>query len=214
MIRFYAGYPLASVEGEALGTLCILDQRPRQLSQADIEALEDLSSLVKAELNAIELATMDNLTQLANRRGFISQGQERLAWFQRHGVEAALVYLDLNGFKQINDGYGHSEGDRALRVFAEEMKRNTRSYDLLARLSGDEFVMLLGHVSKQQATSVAERMMRSLRCYCDAELPYQMSASYGVVVYQAHRHLTIEALLDEADQYMYQSKKKRHDSPH
>ena len=117
-IRFYAGCPLSAQNGTKLGTLCIIDTEPRSMTSDDLTTLKDLASMVERELEAIQLATMDDLTRISNRRGFIALAQHTLNLCRRQQVPASLVFVDLNGFKPINDNFGHAEGDRALAAFA------------------------------------------------------------------------------------------------
>ncbi len=102
-IRFYAGQPLKLSAGLNLGTLCLIDTKPRTLSPEDRIMLKDLAGMVESELNALHLATIDSLTQLANRRGLYSIGDQVLRISARLKFHPMLVYFDLDGFKQIND---------------------------------------------------------------------------------------------------------------
>ncbi|MDX1335448.1 MAG: sensor domain-containing diguanylate cyclase, partial [Gammaproteobacteria bacterium] len=129
-IRFYAGCPLSSIDGSKLGTLCIIDREPRQFTQEDIDTLSDLASMVERELATLEIATVDELTGITNRRGFMSLAKYILNLCTREKLPATLAFMDLNGFKPINDTYGHAEGDRALIEFSNELKRGLRNSDL------------------------------------------------------------------------------------
>ncbi|MDH3945754.1 MAG: diguanylate cyclase, partial [Chromatiales bacterium] len=119
-IRFYAGCPLRFTDGSRLGTLCIIDRKPRSLSNEDLEALKDLAATAERELAAAHLATLDELTNILNRRGFVMVGQHSLNLCARQRIPASLAYLDLDKFKRINDTFGHAEGDSALTVFADQ----------------------------------------------------------------------------------------------
>ena len=207
-IRFYAGYPLKSLDGSKLGTLCILDREPRSLSEEDLQTFKDLASIVESEFSAIELATIDELTGITNRRGFMMLAQHSLSLCARQGIPASLVYFDLNKFKQVNDKFGHAEGDRALTVIANQMKYNFRDSDLYARLGGDEFSVLLVNAQKMLAENVVTKFLQSLEKYNkDANRGYDISASYGIVEFDHGNHQTVEALLAEADSMMYKHKK-------
>ena len=111
-IRFYAGCPLSSRNGSKLGTLCIIDREPRTLSEDDLATLKDLAMMVERELEAVQLATLDDLTKISNRRGFMTLAQHTLNLCSRQETCASLAFIDLNGFKPINDTFGHSAGDR------------------------------------------------------------------------------------------------------
>ena len=208
-IRFYAGCPL-SLNGHKLGTLCIIDQRPRRLEKEDIEALKDLASMVERELAAVQLATLDELTNISNRRGFMSLAQHSLNFCARQKLPAALVFLDLDKFKPINDKFGHAEGDRALIAVARQMKSSFRDSDLFARLGGDEFVVLLTNTSKQQAEEIVGRFSRSLEKYNkEANRGYAIVFSYGIVEFNPEKRTVIEELLVNGDSLMYEVKRAK-----
>ena len=208
-IRFYAGCPLA-VNGYKLGTLCIIDQTPRSFGKEDIEALQDLASMVERELAAVQLATLDELTNISNRRGFMVLAQYSLNFCVRQKIPATLVFIDLDKFKPINDKFGHAEGDAALIAFARQMKSAFRDTDLFARLGGDEFVALLTSTSKQQAEGVIERFSHSLKkCNQEANRGYDVSFSYGIVEFNPEKHCAIEDLLAVGDSLMYEVKKTK-----
>ena len=209
-IRFYAGCPLRAPDGRKLGTLCIIDRKPRSLGEGDLEALVDLASMVEHEFSAIQLATMDELTDISNRRGFMLLARHSLRLCAREKIQASLVFMDLNNFKPVNDRFGHAEGDRVLAVFADQLKSTFRDSDILARLGGDEFAVLLGNSSKEEAEHIIARLGQSLDTFNqEASRGYNISFSYGVVEYDHDRHRTVEALLSDGDTLMYQTKQAR-----
>jgi len=108
-IRFYAGHPLQISTGRRLGTLCLIDQRPHRLNEEDRLLLADLAAMAVRELEALTLATLDELTQISNRRGFLQLADKSLQRSYRQQQQACLLFMDLNGFKQINDQFGHAE---------------------------------------------------------------------------------------------------------
>jgi diguanylate cyclase (GGDEF)-like protein len=206
-IRFYAGCPIKTLNGAKLGTLCIIDRKPRTLDEEDLETLRDLASMVEQELAAVQMATVDDLTNITNRRGFMLLAQHSLNRCYRDEVPASLVFFDLNHFKPINDRFGHAEGDRALTAFAEKMSNAFRESDLFARLGGDEFVALLTKTPKELAEHVVERLERLIEKHNkEAKRGYDISFSYGIVEYNPDKHPTAEALLADGDSLMYQRK--------
>jgi diguanylate cyclase (GGDEF)-like protein len=211
-IRFYGGCPLRGLNGQKLGTLCIMDQKPRTLGKEDLEALRDLASMAERDLAAVQLATLDELTSISNRRGFMMLAQYSLHLCARQKIPASLVFLDLDKFKPINDTFGHAEGDHALAVFADHMKRTYRDSDLFARLGGDEFAILLTNTSKKLAEEVVVRFTQSIaRHNQQAHRGYDILFSYGIVEFDAQKHHTIEELLAEGDSLMYEIKNTRRD---
>jgi len=208
-IRFYVGCPL-SLSDHKLGTLCLIDQKPRSFEEEDVEALKDLASMVERELAAVQLATLDELTKISNRRGFMVLAQHSLSLCARQKIPAALVFLDLDRFKPINDKFGHAEGDRALVAFANQMKSSFRDSDLFARLGGDEFVVLLTNTSKQQAEAIIEKFNCSLtRSYQEACRGYAITFSHGIVELDPEKHPAVEELLANGDALMYEVKEAK-----
>jgi len=209
-IRFYAGCPLSSQNGCKLGTLCIIDQKPRNLTEEDLDTLKDLASMVERELEAVQLATLDDLTKISNRRGFMALAQHTLNLCARQDIPASLAFIDLNKFKPINDTHGHAEGDKALIAFTEQMKRAFREIDVFARLGGDEFVVLFSNSSSESATNAMKRFSKSLEAYnLKANRGYDISFSYGIVQFDPDKHHTLDALLTEGDSLMYECKQQR-----
>ncbi|WP_019029356.1 sensor domain-containing diguanylate cyclase [Colwellia piezophila] len=208
-ICFYAGCPL-EVNGYRLGTLCILDQVPRNFDEEDIELLKDLASMVERELTAIQMATMDELTDISNRRGFMLLAKQSLNLCIRQELPAVLVFLDLDKFKPINDTFGHAEGDSVLITFADLMKKTFRNSDVFARLGGDEFAVLLSSTSRKQAEVVIDKFCHSLQKYNQAvKRGYDVEYSYGIVEFNQNKHESIEALLADGDSLMYEAKKSK-----
>ncbi len=209
-IRFYAGCPLFAPNGQKLGTLCIIDTIPRMLSEEDLVLLRDLAAMVEEELAAVHLATIDELTGIANRRGFMQLGSHSLHLCARENLTATLIYFDLDGFKGINDSFGHAEGDRALQTFADQLRSVFRESDLVARLGGDEFVVLLLRRTADGTDNPIQRLTRALsECHRGNGADYRIRFSHGVVNFDADRHQDIEALLDEGDRLMYEIKREK-----
>lgn len=203
-IRFYAGCPLRTPNGSKLGTLCIIDRQPRSFGKDELEALIDLASMAERELSAVQMATLDELTAISNRRGFIMLAQHSLRVCVRQKLPVSLVFMDLDKFKTINDTFGHAEGDRALTVFAEQMKIGCRDSDVFARLGGDEFAMLLINTSKEHAEDIVARLDQSVAKYNqEAKRGYDILFSHGIVEFDSEKHHTIDAMLADGDSLMY-----------
>lgn len=207
-IRFYAGRPICTPDGFKIGTLCLIDSQPRDFEGKDMDDLNDLAVMVENELAAIELATMDELTDLSNRRGFTMLTEKYLNYFTRQHIFASLLFIDLNGFKGINDTYGHEEGDRALNTFAKALKDVGRSSDIFARLGGDEFVVLLANARQHEAQIYIKRLVTQLDTLRQQHRqPYHICFAQGVVEFDPQLPKSIEQLLLEGDALMYQLKK-------
>ncbi len=206
-IRFYAGCPLTALNGSKLGTICLIDREPKGFSKNDRMVLQDLAAMVEREIELTQLATVDELTNIPNRRGFRILAEQELKLCERQKLPVSLVYLDIDKFKQINDTYGHTEGDRALSIFAENMKRISRDSDVIARISGDEFVILFADAGKKIAESIVGRFKSGLEERGMKEnLDYPIGFSHGIVEFNPDVHTSIGELLNAGDQLMYAHK--------
>ncbi|MBD3671599.1 MAG: sensor domain-containing diguanylate cyclase [Gammaproteobacteria bacterium] len=209
-IRFYAGYLLRAPNGQKLGTLCIIDRKPRDFSARDIQALRDLALTVERELALVEMATLDDLTNISNRSGFLLLAQHSLHLSRRQNSKTTLVFIDLDNFKDINDTHGHVEGDSALSAFTELLTHVCRSSDICARLGGDEFVLLLTNAAKVDAENTVLRLSEAVEQYNqESGHEYVLGFSCGIVEFDPDKHDSINDLLDEGDALMYQQKNSK-----
>ncbi|MDX1342112.1 MAG: sensor domain-containing diguanylate cyclase [Reinekea sp.] len=206
-IRFYAGTPIKTPSGHAIGTLCIIDKVARVFHPEDVEMLEDMARMVEREIAALHLATMDELTGVSNRRGFYLIAEHSLSLCLRHKSKASIAMFDLNKFKQINDEYGHAEGDRVLSLFATELKRFFRESDLVGRLGGDEFAVLLLETSPPAVLEVLEKLNDSVvKLNKKLDRQYQIGYAVGMATFDPQHPKTIHQLVEEADKSMYREK--------
>ncbi len=207
-IRFYAGHALRLTNGLAMGTLCIIDKKPRSFPDDELQALKDLATIAESELAAIHLDIEDDLTGLPNRRGFLYQAKKTINLCYRLGKPAALIYFDLTRFKKINDEYGHQAGDEALRAFAGLLAEHTRESDSSARIGGDEFVLLMHDATAEQAKSCVERLKESVQQYnSQSHKPYDILFNEGIVPLDLEQEHSIEMLIQKADIAMYSHKR-------
>lgn len=212
-IRFYAGHPLGLEDGSKMGTLCLLDTKPRKLNDEERDLLRDLASMAEQELVAVQMASMDELTLLSNRRGFRTLAQHALRVCGRLSRPATLLFFDLNDFKPINDRFGHAEGDSALKTFADVLRIAFRESDVIGRLGGDEFVALLTGASHVETAAIMARLREILEERNGTlQRGYDIHFSVGQIEYDPERHGSIDSLLADADAAMYAQKKGRRDS--
>lgn len=208
-IRFYAGYPLTMSDGCRVGTLCIIDTKPRQLTGEEIEILTDLGKMVEAELLLIVQNTLDPLTAISNRRGFELLAHQALASCRRTKMAAAVVFFDLDFFKEINDSFGHRKGDELLCDFANILMVAFRESDVIARMGGDEFVVLLSFVHKDMVNHAIERFKLLLEQY-NQQHQHRLATSIGIAHWTPDSDICLDNLLDCADKAMYQDKAVNH----
>lgn len=207
-IRFYAGCPLKVHNGSKLGTLCLIDREPRKFDDEDLALLRDLAAMAEQEIAAVQLATLDELTLISNRRGFMALAQHTLNVCQRKNMPATLLSFDLNEFKEINDRFGHAEGDKALIAFAEQMRSVFRESDVFARLGGDEFVALMTDCPEPRLDAVLTRFRSAIDAYNQkAKRGYDLKYSVGHIAFIPEDKESIEDLLERADRKMYEDKR-------
>jgi diguanylate cyclase (GGDEF)-like protein len=208
-IRFYAGCPLRAPGGSKIGTFCVIDQKPRNLDEGERELLRDLARMAEREIAAVQLATMDELTLLSNRRGFMALSQHSLSLCARLDRPASLLFFDLDGFKSINDRFGHAEGDRALGSFAAVLMKTFRDSDVVGRLGGDEFVVLITNCTTADSKLALDRLNIEVDAFNrDSHRGYEIRFSVGAIDYDPSKYRSLEALLGDADALMYEHKRR------
>ncbi len=172
--------------------------------------LRDVTEHVREEEHWRALSMVDELTGLYNRRGFTILAQQQIKLVNRLKGELCLLYADLDDLKMINDVLGHRTGDAALTDMANLLKETFRESDILARVGGDEFVMLGSGTSSEVDYALMQRLQERLAAFnATANRPYQLSLSIGVSRYPGNQADTLEDLLHHADTMMYQQKHEK-----
>ena len=177
---------------------------------AEIERLRaEVAALTVRAETAEALADHDVLTPALNRRGFMSVLNRSMAYCRRHEVEAALLYLDMDGFKGVNDGLGHAAGDAALMAVADLLLANVRESDAVGRLGGDEFALLLMNAGADEGREKAKRLSMALETegFVWEGSTVALGGSFGVRAYAGQTDP--EVWLSEADAAMWLRKKAR-----
>ena len=170
---------------------------------------EDVTVRKRFEQRLRFLADHDPLTRVANRRRFQQALDQHVAAVARHGAGGAVIILDLDAFKSINDTFGHGAGDEVIVSVAGALGRRLRETDVLARLGGDEFAILLTQGGETEARRVAAALNQAVRACSGApgRAPGTVTASIGVAVFRPGRVAPTSAgILGDADQAMYRAK--------
>ncbi|HXL35313.1 MAG TPA: diguanylate cyclase [Gemmatimonadales bacterium] len=161
----------------------------------------------------LDLALVDDLTGLYNRRGFLTLATRDLRLARRGNETLLVAFADLDDLKGVNDTAGHAVGDRALRDTAALLRRTFRDSDLVARIGGDEYAVLVRHAGPDSAGVLAERLKRQVRdLNRRAARPYQLSISLGFATHKASTLGSVAGLLDRADRALYRDKRRKHDA--
>ena len=179
---------------------------PAALVEEIVRLRSDIQILSDKVLELEALAYRDPLVPLANRRGMLRDLEAMIARHQRHAIPSAVLFVDLDDLKILNDSFGHGGGDVALIHVAEKLLMGTRATDTVARLGGDEFCVLLDHADDKLARDIAERLVKLIAgedCVYQAS-PMPLSVAIGVTLIEAGD--TPATVLARADQARYRVK--------
>jgi diguanylate cyclase (GGDEF)-like protein len=227
-LRFYAGAPLVLRSGEVIGTLCVIDRTPRRLGATEQSLLRVLAQRVVVELELrrqvdqlvaemahrhqaqyrhVLVATRDPLTGLPNRAALLDRLQQALRLAAHNGERLALMFLDLDRFKYVNDSLGHAVGDELLQAVAERLQHGVRAVDTVAHLGGDAFAIVLQQPRDLAAVvAVVENLLDRLASpILLGTQALTVRASVGVAVYPDHGD-SVDQLTRRADIAMCKAK--------
>ncbi len=156
------------------------------------------------------MSLLDDLTGIYNRRGFFMLAEQQLRIAYRGNRRVALMFADLDGLKQINDNYGHTEGDQALIQTAEIFRNTFRYSDIVARVGGDEFAILLLNAPHESLNTIQPRLQQNIAaCNRQRDKDCLLSISYGIVYADAGNRCSLNELLTRADELMYAQKRSK-----
>ena len=183
---------------------------PAALLLAEIERLKSELSRAERKVSELELrADVDPLLDIFNRRGFDRELKRSLAYVKRYGAAAALVFIDLDGFKAVNDRHGHAAGDALLKAVVVGLKGHVRASDVVARLGGDEFAVLMWNLEATQATAKAHELENIISQIAVAYGPARLSVGASAGIVPLAGDAKPAAIMEAADQAMYARKKVR-----
>jgi diguanylate cyclase (GGDEF)-like protein/PAS domain S-box-containing protein len=208
--------PVFSSRGRLLGTFAIYSREPSEPSDQDLQLIEQAANLASIAIehhqNLEELerrAHTDSLTGLANRGRFFELAEVEQARSLRYGNPYAVLLLDIDHFKGINDQHGHKSGDAVLQALAEIMQNTLREVDIIGRIGGEEFAILLPETDMDTAPEVAERLRKAVSnaeiLSCD-QIPLRITVSIGIAVPVDNESNRIDNILRQADTALYEAK--------
>jgi len=179
---------------------------------SEVDALRRELTTMKGRLAAVQQeADTDSLVPVLNRRAFVRELSRMISYSERYGTPASLVFIDLNNFKTVNDSYGHAAGDAVLEYVAGALVEHVRESDIVGRIGGDEFAVILAQANEDDAMDKAERLMHLI-----ADKPLEImghkipvSVSPGAVAFKPGEDAA--AALARADEAMYAAKRRRKD---
>ncbi len=223
-LKFYAGMPIITPEGHAVGALCVMDHIPRRFDRRDLESLADFAAIVEDEI-LIKTATLANrdlisqveklrirafvdpLTGVWNRGGLFDLINREVERARRSEDPLSICMLDLDRFKRINDNYGHLVGDEVLKEMCLRVTGAVRPYDALGRYGGEEFVLVFPETNLEQAAAQAERVREAV-----GNRPFQMTdraeetITISIGIAEMRKGEKMESALDRADKALYRAK--------
>lgn len=168
---------------------------------------------VKLQEKVRTMAVTDELTGLYNRRGFFSLVEKLLQLCKREKKGIFMLYTDLDGLKKINDTFGHKEGDMALIDIANILRNNYRESDIIARIGGDEFVVIPIGTTEDSAKIATSRLQKSIEIHnSEINRSYKLSLSFGIAYYDPENPCSIDELLVQGDKLMYEQKRHKQKS--
>ena len=185
------------------------DSRSQQVSELLMRAVRCAAKqyMLQAELG--NLALTDELTGLYNRRGFMAIAERQMRLGRRTGRGMLLFMMDVNGLKQINDSFGHLEGDRVLKRTAEVLEETFRDSDVIARQGGDEFAVLAIEAAGHCERTIQTRLFDGMDSINAEQSHYEISLSIGFARFDPRNCTSIGKLMAKADQAMYEQKRRR-----
>lgn len=156
------------------------------------------------------ISITDELTGLLNRRGFFALAEQQMKMQVRTKTNLALLFADLDLFKAINDTWGHQQGDLALTSMADIFRQTFRESDIIARMSGDEFAVLLMDTPEKNIALITGRLLENIQSFNDrCSVPFKLSISLGIAVHDTERAGSMDDLLKKADDLMYSNKLRK-----
>ncbi|MEQ7872755.1 sensor domain-containing diguanylate cyclase [Sphingomonas sp. ASV193] len=202
--RSYAGAPLTTPDGYNVGALCVIDRQPRSFSAEESYLLKRFAALVVEQMELRTIAHADFLTGAATRRAFSDRAGAVLRRSRGGGSPAALVVLDADHFKAINDRFGHGCGDKVLRAIVAALTEQLRHGDVVGRIGGEEFAVLLPDCDRDDARRCAERFRTAIASMQVEGLPL-VTVSLGVA--SSDEADDVDGWLAAADEALYAAKR-------
>jgi diguanylate cyclase (GGDEF)-like protein len=228
-LRFYAGFALKS-RGQNIGTLCMIDDKPRKFSNEDIATMRDIASWAQTEINLTKLsevqiqlisdldqaqrdAKIDGLTNLWNQaaiKDILIRAHHRHLLTEK---PYTLMMIDIDNFKVINDSYGHPFGDQIIQSVADALRDSLRPDDAIGRYGGDEFLVILENCPHRRAEELAQRLLSHIHdlTFISKGEKINCSISIGLASTDHIKLDSPEALLEHADQSLYLAKENGRD---
>lgn len=199
-IRFYAGYPLSAPDGSRVGTLCVIDRVPREISREQAQLLRELGRMVEEELVDAVLATNDPVTSLSNRNGFLMVAEHLLSMCVRTEQPATMLLVHFQNLQEIDNEVGRDAGDAASVQLAHHLLSTFRNSDLVTRLASDLYGVLLAGSDLDGVEAVRRRFNEDVNDQNrNTDNHYEFHLDIDVIAFKPDRHKDAQGLLDEVE---------------
>lgn len=186
----------------------LISTRERPIASGGFVSIQiDVTEVIKTQATLEHFATTDELTGLTNRRLGLQLMSKLMEQNNRSGNDLSICYVDINGLKAVNDGFGHIQGDWMIKTVSDTMKNAIRDGDIVMRLGGDEFLLVFPQCSVAQANAKMEAIRTTLtEIEAHENIPFRLGISYGTAAYQKELFNSVEAFIIHADKLMYRQK--------
>lgn len=203
-IRFYAGYPLSAPDGSRIGTLCVIDRVPKQITVEQAKLLRELGRMVEEELVDADRATIDPITSLSNRNGYLMVAGHLLSMCTRSEQPATLLLFHFKNLQEIDETLGREAGDAATVELTHQLMSTFRNSDLVSRLASDFFSVLLAGTNLRNVDHVRQRFDEEISRYNRiSESRYELQLDIDAISFKPDRHGDARGLLKEAERRIY-----------
>lgn len=207
-IRAYAGVPLRSPEAYNIGTLCIMDTKPRRFGDEELAVLNNFTKVVMNDLELRQAAAEDHLTGTLSRRAWIERAELEIERAVRYDRPLSLAVLDIDKFKNVNDTFGHPAGDKVIQRIAELCMSMIRKSDMCGRLGGEEFAVMMPETELKDALVVIERIRLAFeQALIDIGAPAPVSCTLSAGITEREKtEMELPPFMKRADEALYQAK--------
>ncbi|WP_394145532.1 sensor domain-containing diguanylate cyclase [Vibrio atypicus] len=216
-VRSYCGIPIHWPNGDMFGTICVIDTKPTEYPKTLTTLLNQMARLVESDIEKScqlqemkELATKDELTGLLNRRGFGLAAAQKLKDAHFNNQTIAILYIDIDNLKLVNDQHGHDAGDYCISALAQAIKLSAHENDVIARLGGDEFVIARVLRNESDVEKIVSQISNSYQSIADSNIELSnTSLSIGYCLQTTHHSHSLDELIALSDKDMYQAKQSK-----
>ena len=208
-IRAYAGIPLKTPDGYNIGSLCAIDDKPREFQSHEISILQNFANIVIDEFELRQVASCDGLTGALTRRAWCDTANAEIERATRYARPLGFAIMDIDKFKSVNDTYGHPAGDKVIQRLASRCLEALRQSDFFGRFGGEEFALLMTETEGKDALLAVERLRSTFEDDpIDIGESQEIHCTFSAGIAQLSNAETLETLIARADKCLYEAKEQ------